>query len=188
MPIHCDEGMPAGRSEPVRLNNEAYSKALSGLVVNCTDLLPVRRTQAGFEILLGLRDQDPMRGWWLFGGRQQWRMAPTQSLQKRIEAELGLSIETDRFTFIDVASLPWKTRAQAPIEDGCHMSSWVYGVVLNGPEVQRIRPNEEYEESDWFTPKEIADGDFHQAVKHMTQLYVSRLRHVMREPIGPPEL
>jgi hypothetical protein len=180
MPITVDEGVPAGRNTPTRLPDKEYGEALSGLVIKCTDLLPIRRNQDGtFSVLLGLRDQEPMRDWWIFGGRQQWRMNAVDSLQQRIEVELGVRFETDRFSFIDCADLMWTTRAQEPVNEGCCVSTWVHGIILSADEIDSLRPNEEYRDLKWYAPEEIATGDFHDMVKHMTSLFIGRLKEAM---------
>lgn len=176
MPIHVDEGTPANLPESTFLPNDVYSQVLDAVVVSCADLLPLVKTEDGaYKVLLGFRDQEPMRGWWIFGGRQQVGLSPEHSLQKRIEKELGFTLETDRLLHLDVASLRWKTRAQDPVDAGCQMFTTVYGIVLSEDEYTALQFNEEYSEIKLFDPQEILDGNYHKMVKHMLQTFLDRI-------------
>ncbi len=172
MPIHYDSGPPTDWDGPVFLGDEAYGDVLKSKVINCTDFLPVFIEDSQVKVFLGLRDQEPMSDWWVFGGAQAIRRAPTESLSLRMRAEMGIEIDPSRFIFLDTASMPWPTREQEPKGAGCHMSSWFYAAELTPEEFGQIKVNEEYADTCLVDADDVLNGGYHPVLKHMVGKYL----------------
>lgn len=172
MPIHYDSGAPDDWDKPVFLSDEIYGDVLKSKVINCVDLLPVLSEEGQVRVFLGLRNQEPMKDWWVFGGAHTIRQAPTESLSLRIKTEMGIEIDPSRFIFLDTASMPWPTREQEPKGAGCHMSSWMYAAELTPEEFDQININGEYADTCLVDADDVLGGDYHPVLKHMVGKYL----------------
>jgi ADP-ribose pyrophosphatase YjhB (NUDIX family) len=153
---HFIEGKYTPRS--FRLSNKLYGEILDNIVVACVDVLIIN---AKGQILLGHRSQDPLRGWWLIGGR----MLPGESLQeaacRKLREEIALTVCPSDVSVVSVNSFLFDKRAQAPIDHGCHMLQVLTTVKVGQPQGKLIA---EYSELGWFNPQEVCQnktGCFH---------------------------
>lgn len=163
---------PGFTSHACFMEDDEYGRALDSLVISCVDLVLVN----GGKILLGKRDQLPQKDWWIIGGRMRPGESFEETAQRNAKRELNLDIAPERFSFLTVFSTVWSKRAQSPQENGTHTISTVMFAVISNSEKNAIVYNDEYSETQWVSPEEILEGEFHGAVKQCAQAVLS-LRH-----------
>lgn len=93
---------------------------------------------------------------------------PIQSGQRLLKRELKLDIEADRFTVVCAQAFAFEMREQAPKEHGTTDTQFCYRVQLkDDDEVNKVVVDEqEYSDSEWKTPAEIMEGNYHPALKY----------------------
>ena len=150
-------GLPQGVS--TWLPDRVYNQALDALVVACVDIIPIYRGR----VLLGRRRWQPQADWWIFGGRMRkgelYQAAALRNTARELFSDTdAVTIESDRFQLVGVYNLIWDTRAQSPMDAGCHHISVTMMIRLNHLEVTSIHINEEYSEVKWILPEDIIAG------------------------------
>ncbi|HSW80960.1 MAG TPA: NUDIX hydrolase [Candidatus Saccharimonas sp.] len=156
-------------SRASRLDDVTYGRGLDRFIPVCADIAVIRHTSAGPQILVGVRQQEPHPSDWVIGGSmiagESWVAAATRNVQR----ELGFTVDPLRLSRKPVGfySLQWDTRAQEPVQNGCHMLSALF-VYRYGDEP--IKPNEEYEQLYWTPVATIANSPidvYHPAFRQM---------------------
>lgn len=131
------------------ISDEAYSQILDNVVIVCVDII---LCNAQGEILLGKRQQEPMRDWWIIGGRMRAGESLEEAVQRNIKRELGFEADLSTLWQVGVYSMIWATRAQPPQNRGCHVMSITHGLMV---EPQEFKFNEEYKDVRWINPKTV---------------------------------
>ena len=93
---------------------------------------------------------------------------PVQSCQRLLKRELGLEIDSERFTVVCAQAFAFGMREQEPKEHGTTDTQFCYKVQLkNEEEVRKVVVDEqEYCDSEWKLPSEILEGNYHPALKY----------------------
>ena len=151
MAINSDDNEQLGRSQPRwiahwseqqqpspdrahYLSDLEYGRALDTVVIACVDGV----LWHGNQVLLGWRNQDPRRGWWIVGGRMQVGESPVQAAQRKLRDEANLDLEGDRIQFVGVYSTQFATRRQPPTYHGLHSINLVHAVRLTDAESAQL--------------------------------------------------
>lgn len=137
------------------LIDEEFAAACDALVKTCADILVLSPDHK--RVLLGKRDQYPMKGWWEIGGKMDPGETPKESCSRNIKRELRLDIDPTRFHFIGTSNNAWVRRQQPPQENGVHDFIVIHFLRLEPAEVSVIDHNlffyqyhEEYDHLEWF--------------------------------------
>lgn len=158
---------PAHKMAGAHLDEDTYSKAISNMIIVCTDAVifnSERRT-----IYLAERRVKPMAGWWWIGGRRRAGETATQSMQRCFRRETSLEIPEGRFIQIVVQEYHWKDREQVPQDAGSHNLSYVHAVELSDEELVAASANmdkKEYKSSGLkeFTREQLVKVGAHPAI------------------------
>jgi ADP-ribose pyrophosphatase YjhB (NUDIX family) len=155
-----------------RVADDIYAQALDHLVIACVDVVIVHNK----KILIGKRVWEPQPDWWIIGGRMRKGELYAEAAVRNLKRELGVEFDGDRFGLLGVYNLIWDKRAQAPVDNGCHMLSVTMYLELNDKEKAAIKLNEEYSEHSWIEPDEIINRQttFHPCLIQMA----TDLRHL----------
>ena len=154
------------------VTDEEYERILDQVVVSCVDCILVH---AG-RMLVGLRTQEPYRGWWVIGGRMRPGESFAMTGQRVVERELGLHIPLSRFCYVSTISYVWARRAQPSPERGCHMIGNNLLGRLSDAEVSAITATPDFAELKWIDPRDVVQSsEFHPAIKQFAQ-------HVLENP------
>lgn len=126
------------------LTDAEYNKSLDRHVPTCVDLVLLC---PGGQVLLGQRQQEPQPDWWVIGGAMYPRETFFMAAVRHAVRELGLRLDESRFDgeMLTALSLVWDTRAQEPVNAGCHTLSLSFLYRLTDEELSSIRHNAEYE-------------------------------------------
>lgn len=125
--------------EPVFLNDEEYSKAISALVFVCSDTLPI----CNGRIFLAKRRAKPLSGcWWVIGGRMLFGETSQQAAARCFNRETKLDLSLSRFKKFGAYMIMWSTRAQEPKNVGTHSVILEHVVELSESELQSIQLDE----------------------------------------------
>jgi len=137
------------------MSDSAYAEALDSLVICCADAAVLHE---GLW-LIAKRAWEPLPDWWVIGGRMRKGELIEQALRRNLRRELRLDIPEDRLqSIIGYYSMIWDTRAQEPIENGCHLFSITAAIHLTAKEKARIQLNEEYADSQWVNPAYVIEN------------------------------
>jgi len=154
------------RPHKTYLKPRPWGRVRDVVVRGTADMLVVQRGQ----ILLGKRAHEPQAGWWIFGGGINPGESFEEAAARNFKRELGISINPERFQYLDVYNYVWATRAEPPEGHGCHDVSITMVLEISDEEVAQIRTNEEYSETSWLRPEAIvANGGFHPALRQMAR-------------------
>jgi ADP-ribose pyrophosphatase YjhB (NUDIX family) len=149
---HVQEPLQQSAPDRAYLSDQEYGRALDTLVIACVDVVLCW----GDRVLLGCRNQDPRRGWWIVGGRMQVGESPMQTTQRKLQDEANLRVEGDRIQFIGVYSTQFATRRQPPTHHGLHSINLVHTVRLTDAESQQVNLTPtEYDQHRWIRWGEI---------------------------------
>jgi ADP-ribose pyrophosphatase YjhB (NUDIX family) len=137
------------------LSDEDYSKVLDNVCVTCCDIIVVRDDG---RILLGLRAWEPLKDWWIQGGRAKPGESFEETCARNVKRELGLVIDPERFQLLKPYMHNWAQRRQEPVDNGSCTSSIVHVLFVTQEECEQIKPNEEYVDVKWEDPQVIAEN------------------------------
>lgn len=156
----------AFKSRRTFLPDDEYGIALDNLVKGCTDILLLN--PAGTHIFTGKRCVQPQPDWWFMGGRMFPGETPVQSGQRLFKRELGLEIESERFSIVCAQAFAFGMREQEPKEHGTTDAQFCFKVQLkNEEEMKKVVVDEqEYSDSEWKLPTELLEGNYHPALKY----------------------
>jgi ADP-ribose pyrophosphatase YjhB (NUDIX family) len=161
---------PGYLPSPVFLSAEEYGRVLDSIVVSCVD---VALTHNG-KVLLGKRTWHPQADWWLIGGRMKPGEELEASASRNLERELGLTIPSQRYSYLTTIAAAWRLRRHAPADHGTHTVAIVLAAELSDSEAAAIKLNEEYSAHQWLTPDEVlADKALHPALHQCAQALTS---------------
>lgn len=157
------------------IDEEAYSEALSGLVVKSVDIV-IFDPSTG-RVLVTDRNQLPHDGAWVPGGRKRAGETDLETACVNLKRELGLDI--DEGAFIPMKKnyeLIWDTREQPPTVNengqrvtGCHMSSSPVMLPIDENSLD-VRHNEEFNGYSWINFEEFLEAPeeiYHPALVQM---------------------
>ena len=101
---------------------------------------------------------------------------PVQSGQRLLSRELGLEIESDRFRPVCTQAFAFDKREQEPKEHGTADAQICFCVRLKDEqEVKKVVLDEkEYSDSEWKSPSEILEGNYHPALKYAVGCMLAR--------------
>lgn len=155
--------------DKVFLSDEEYAQATEAFIVTCADTLIVNRKEK--KVYLSKRRARPAQDfWWMIGGRRKPGIPAREAMQKIFERETSLLIPLERFIFVDIIEYCFKTREQAPQENGVHMQGYTFVVELTQEELttatKNLDPKEYYAELGLraFSLAELKDGTHHPAI------------------------
>eukprot|EP00927_Polykrikos_kofoidii_P051548 TRINITY_DN45342_c0_g1_i1.p1 TRINITY_DN45342_c0_g1~~TRINITY_DN45342_c0_g1_i1.p1 ORF type:complete len:239 (-),score=39.70 TRINITY_DN45342_c0_g1_i1:94-810(-) len=152
------------KSHRTFLPDAQYGVALDNVVKGCSDMLLI--SPDGSKIFLGKRIVHPQPDWWFVGGRIFPGETAIASCRRLLNRELSLDVEPSRFRTVCVQSLAWHMRQQEPKGNGTTDAQVVLSFQLRDDEVEKVVLDpKEYSESDWKSPNEILEGNFHPALK-----------------------
>ena len=123
---------PRHRIQPVHLSDAEYARAISALIIVCTDVLIIDAARQ--TIALAQRAVLPMRGLWCIGGRRRAGERSEASIRRCFQRETGLDLPEDRFRFLCAVEYLWANRAQEPSDAGSHNLSYQFTVELDASE------------------------------------------------------
>lgn len=164
-----------GQGRPY-LTDEEYGRSLDRHVPVCVDL--VLLCPDGEKVLLGRRQQEPQPDWWVFGGAMYPRETYFQAAVRNATREMGITLDPGRFDSVPltVLSLVWDTRAQQPVDAGCHTLSLAFLYGLSDEELASMRPNGEYESVAPFRLEDVIGmRAFHPALQAMVRAAEERI-------------
>ena len=165
------------------LGEETYKEVLSGIAVECVDVLVYNPQNESF--LVGTRQQEPHAGDWVIGGRMYGGKSVADSAAINLKRELGLDIDRRKLRTVGHYNLVWDSREQPPvavIDDpanprriigqakGAHDTSTLELYTLSPDELEQLSHNEEYSMLRWLKPEEVLAapaGDYHPALVDM---------------------
>lgn len=166
-----EDGFVSHAGQP-RLDDQEYARTLDNVVVACVDCGVV----CDGQLLLGYRTQEPYKnGWWVMGGRMMPGEAFEVTAQNVLRRELGLEIpEQERFKYLFTGNFIWHTRAQEPIEHGCHMIGVTLWVLITSEEKACIQHKQDFAKLVWADLSSIrANESYHPA----TRLVATKIQH-----------
>lgn len=121
------------------LDDEVYSKALSALVVVCTDIVLINKERRTF--FLAKRTIESMKGWWCMGGRMMRGETELDSVRRLMKRETSLDVATSRFTYVTTNRYWCKYREQEPQEEGGDYICFVFALELGQDEIAAASAN-----------------------------------------------
>jgi len=146
--------------------SELYGRTVRDNVVRgCVDILV---TDGNGNVFLGKRNIQPWDQWWTFGGAMVPGESPADSCARIAKRDLGLEVNSDRFSFITYKSLVFSVRREEPQENGCHDISLFHLLVVPSVREFNLEPDE-YNEGVWIFGKSISLPNFHPAIVEVVQ-------------------
>jgi ADP-ribose pyrophosphatase YjhB (NUDIX family) len=158
----------------------SYADTLSGAVIKCVDIVVMDENTG--EILVATRNQEPMAGKWVFGGRKRAGETNAETAIINMRREFGLEIDTT--ALVDTGheyDEIWDTRSKAHITTtsrsgepvtGSHTTSSAYILPLNKEQLDTNAYNEEFGAIEWVPFEDILNskpGEYHPAVVDMVR-------------------
>lgn len=114
----------------LRPSNRAYTAMLRAIVRNCVDVIVLNEHN---EALMGWRVNEPWKArWHPSGGGQVNGDSYGETAALHLKRDLGLTVDPERFEFVNSASFPWSTSAQGV---PCHMNGVLVVVRLTSNEL-----------------------------------------------------
>ncbi|MCB9822881.1 NUDIX domain-containing protein [Candidatus Nomurabacteria bacterium] len=127
-----------------------YSKILDGLVIVCVDTVVY---DSEGRVLLGLRNKQPIKGWWIFGGRMRANESFTEAAKRGLMRELSIRT-TQEPKIVGYYDLRWDTREEAPSSNGCHVLLVAMKYKLDSS-ISINQIDSSHEEIRWFSQEEL---------------------------------
>lgn len=167
------------------IDERVYAEALSGLAIECVDMLIYNPRNESF--LIGTRQQEPQAGDWVIGGRMRAGESVQKAAIRNAKRELGLNIDPNKLRTVGHYNIVWDTREQPPVavmddeanprkiighSTGAHNTSTLELYPLSFEEVAQLEHNEEYSSLRWIKPEEILnapEGDYHPCLVDMVR-------------------
>jgi len=129
------------------------------------------RNESG-EVLLGMRMNEPAKGsWFVPGGKIFKNEKIEEALERVLERELGLGHRVEEMRFLGVYQHFYETNFAE--EEGLSTHYVVLAHVVDLPEGEELRIDDQHEELKWFSLDEMEGAP---EVHEYTRAYVSALR------------
>jgi ADP-ribose pyrophosphatase YjhB (NUDIX family) len=155
------------------LNDTLYGLALNSIVIACVDIVVVCKG----KIILGKRINEPWPSYWIMGGRMLPGETFEEAAQRETKTELGLDVDSSRFSYIDTYNFVWSKRQQEPKDHGSHCVLIAMILEISGKELKKVKfDKKQYSSIKLWAPEEILQAEYmHPAIKKITMKVVEFL-------------
>lgn len=165
------------------LSDTLYGLALNSIVVACIDVIVIHKGR----IILGKRINEPWPSYWIIGGRMIPGETFEEAARRKTKTELGLDVDSSRFSYIDTYNFVWSKRQQEPKDRGSHCVMIAMILEINDKELKKIKfDKEQYDSIKLWAPEEILQAEYmHPAIKKIAMKAVEfLLQKSMKEELN----